>query len=1031
MAKMRKPGAKNQALLGLCLLLLLLAALGTTLAFVVTQTPSLQNIFKPLLAPEGDLVIRKTVEHPFGAAYALPDDLDFDFRVELGAEYANETVATSAGAYTADENGMIEVSLAAGASLGIPEIPADTFVRVTELQNRAGFTVDGTETREVTILEDETHTLEFCNIYSPAAVDPVNVQVEGEKKLTGRDWQPGDSFSFLLEYRLAAEEEWSSLGTKTVTYTEESPADFNRFSFTDLVQAMDLAAAGTYAFRISEQAGSLGGVSYDKVVSYFDILVGDVDMDGSLEIQDVEAYAGNASVSREGEDFLVEVEIENTYAPVDGTEAELRITKTLEDRSGQSKAPAGFRFALYHEDGTLCKLSEATTAAGESSISLIYSPVDAGKTFTYVLKEEHAGESIGGLLYDDAEYKIQVSVIDNLDGTIRALVYDYAGVGAEQEVGALDPAIPAGVSNVYAAGFENIYDPVDAEAEISGVKSLSGRALQDGEFRFALYETAADFVLAADASPIQTASNDAAGNFGFDALSFDEVGRYYYVVLEDASAALGGVIYDEARYLLTVDVRDAGGELAASVTVTDIYGEAAAIHFANRYRPVKALVRLSGEKVLEGKPLSAEAFGFQLYASDEDFEYEGEALETVWNDAEGGFHFGEMNYNEAGTWYYVVKEDASAPMKGIEYDETEYHVTVEVEDDGNGSLEPSLQLVAAKGNTRQEVEELLFENRYKAEDASLVLRGEKKLSGASLEDGMFRFELYEADADFGIDGDAIDWTSNDADGDFKFSRLKYSEEGTYHYVVLEDDSEDLHRVRYDDTVYGVIVEVEDDGEGQLVASASFLELGEDGEQEEAEELRFRNRFEPEPEDSQLKLQAKKIVLNTGSESIGPEGFQFQLVNIDTGAKYISTAGEDGLADFLLNYTEEDADESYRYRLTEINDGRANVTYSSLIYEFKVEIDLDKDGELEATVEYDGEEVEDFIASFENIYHKDAEQPVVPEQPEDPKPPVEPESPGTGDESRIFLFVGIAGGSALLLALLLLLPAGRRKQKAKK
>ena len=155
------------------------------------------------------------------------------------------------------------------------------------------------------------------------------------------------------------------------------------------------------------------------------------------------------------------------------------------------------------------------------------------------------------------------------------------------------------------------------------------------------------------------------------------------------------------------------------------------------------------------------------------------------------------------------------------------------------------------------------------------------------------------------------------------------------------------------------------------------------------------------------------------------------MNIDTGAKYISTAGEDGLADFLLNYTEEDADESYRYRLTEINDGRANVTYSSLIYEFKVEIDLDKDGELEATVEYGGEEVEDFIASFENIYHKDAEQPVVPEQPEDPKPPVEPESPETGDESRIFLFVGIAGGSALLLALLLLIPAGRRKQKAKK
>ena len=42
------------------------SALGTTLAYIVTGTDSLLNIFTSGLDPTGDLTIRKVLEHPFG-----------------------------------------------------------------------------------------------------------------------------------------------------------------------------------------------------------------------------------------------------------------------------------------------------------------------------------------------------------------------------------------------------------------------------------------------------------------------------------------------------------------------------------------------------------------------------------------------------------------------------------------------------------------------------------------------------------------------------------------------------------------------------------------------------------------------------------------------------------------------------------------------------------------------------------------------------------------------------------------------------
>jgi len=91
----------------LSVVLILCAVVGTTVAYVVTGTAPLKNVFVSGLDPEGDLVIRKAVMHPYGEDYAVPASVGFAFTVELGEAYAGETVSTSLGDMTAGETGAL------------------------------------------------------------------------------------------------------------------------------------------------------------------------------------------------------------------------------------------------------------------------------------------------------------------------------------------------------------------------------------------------------------------------------------------------------------------------------------------------------------------------------------------------------------------------------------------------------------------------------------------------------------------------------------------------------------------------------------------------------------------------------------------------------------------------------------------------------------------------------------------------------------------------------------------------------------
>lgn len=260
---------------------------------------------------------------------------------------------------------------------------------------------------------------------------------------------------------------------------------------------------------------------------------------------------------------------------------------------------------------------------------------------------------------------------------------------------------------------------------------------------------------------------------------------------------------------------------------------------------------------------------------------------------------------------------------------------------------------------------------------------------------------------------------NDAEGSFAFDAITYSEPGIHYYVICEDSSDPLPGITYDETQYRVTVIVTDIG-GQLSASAAFA-LPDGGE---AQQVVFRNTFTPSPENITVTIPIVKTVKNLGTKTLSPEGFSFLLKNLDTGAEAAAKTDTDGKAEIVLTFSEADIGKTFRYSLSETQDGRENVTYSTQVYNFQIAVALEEDNTLSAALSSDGSVTTDFSAAFENIY--DASEPTTPSQPSqptEPEQPTEPTSPdgpaGTGDSSNVGLYIALMVFSAAVVILLLL------------
>ena len=456
--------------------------------------------------------------------------------------------------------------------------------------------------------------------------------------------------------------------------------------------------------------------------------------------------------------------ITNTYS-VSSVKVSLSGHKTL---TGRGLKADEFNFQL--KDAQEKVVSTATNDAN-GSFAFDDLTFDAAGTYSYTVTEDTSNLPAGVSAVTAGPKSVTIVVTDNGDGTLSADVHKDA------------------------LEFENSYEAGAAMVQLSFAKTLSGRptALAAGEFQFQLKDDQGNVVA--------TASNDAAGTVTFPRMAFGKAGTYVYKVSEVVGSA-AGITYDADVRKVTIKVTDDGqGSLVAE---TSVDGKTT---FANTYKAASVSYDVTQDvkvsKTLTGRDLRAGEFEFELVEN-------GKVVATASNDAEGNVNFDALEYDEAGTHTYVVRE-AKGSLGGVTYDASEYVVTVSVTDDGSGRL--SAKATSADGK-------IVFKNAYSAAPTSITFGGTKVLTGAELAAGQFAFQLKDAQ------GNVVATATNAADGSLVFEPVSLDAAGEYHLTLSEvNDAQD--NVTYDDHVYQLDVTVADDGEGSLYVASYTVDGGTD------------------------------------------------------------------------------------------------------------------------------------------------------------------------------------------------------------
>lgn len=621
---------------------------------------------------------------------------------------------------------------------------------------------------------------------------------------------------------------------------------------------------------------------------------------------------------------------------------------------------------------------------------LVLTQGNAGKTYAYELTETKVGGA--GYTNDTAAHTITISVADNGDGTLTATtVID--GATYTYKTGEVHDADAATVrlTNKYAAA---------GTASIAARKQLDGRAQKAGEFNFTVTDAAGNIVA--------TGTNEADGTITFDhALAYTQadVGQHAYTVTETGSMPQGvtGVV---GKLRVTVTVADNGnGTLSTSVAYPD---EADHLTFVNKYGAgAKATVSMNGEKcydVPEGEGYNAPSiegkYAFTLEGIDGAPMPAGSdgQQKTVRNSA-GNVDFGTIDYTmaDAGkTYTYTVSEAATgASPSGVSTDSSTKKVLVSVADNGYGKV--GATVTDGDGAVLGTGSKFSFTNEYKVTGTSATITGTKRLSGRGLADGEFTFELLDEQRN------QVATTTNDAGGNLSFG-LDYDKPGEHTYTVREvvPDGGMADGVTYDTREFFAHVRVTDNGTGALEASVTYP----DGE------IAFENAYAPAATTATIRAtkRLEGAMLSAGQ-------FTFQLTDAETG-EVVQTApnAKDGSVTFLLRYTADDAGKTFTYKVSEVDDGQAGVTYDGSSHTVTVQVTDDGHGQVVATVSSDE------ALAFTNRYDAGGHGGNTPAANEggSPDTPADKRLPQTGDplaDTAVEATLAVAGLAVIAAAIL--------------
>ena len=517
--------------------------------------------------------------------------------------------------------------------------------------------------------------------------------------------------------------------------------------------------------------------------------------------------------------------------------------------------------------------------------------------YTYTITEKAGSEK--GVTYDTAKHEVKVNVTDNGQGQLVATVTGN------------NPT------------FTNTYKATPAKIAIEAKKVLNGKELEIDEFEFELKE---------GNKVVATAKNVAGGLIRFSEISYSTAGVYNYTITEKVGNKLG-VTYDKTEHPVTVEVKDNGsGQLVATVTSETPV-------FVNDYKAEPAQATIKAKKVLKGKALEADAYTFELKEG-------SDLVATAKNTASGEVAF-NVTFSAAGDYAYTITEKAGDD-KTITYDQTAYEVFVTVADDGKG------QLVATVEDADTE---RVFTNIYTAPAptaTSATLEFTKELTGRTLVDGEFQFELYEGTK-------LLDTKTNQA-GKVTFNAINYDAEGEYTYTVKEVNA-GATGITYDTEKTAVVKVTKDAATNALKATVEYP----------AGSV-FTNSFKAPAVEATIEA-TKKL---EGKE-LAADAYTFELK--EKGA-VVATAKNtvEGKVAFVRSFEEAG---TYTYTLVEKVGTEEGIEYDKTEHTVTVTVVADDQGLLTAKVSYaDGKEV-----VFTNKY-------TVPTPTPEPNPNPAPNNPGT-------------------------------------
>lgn len=275
---------------------------------------------------------------------------------------------------------------------------------------------------------------------------------------------------------------------------------------------------------------------------------------------------------------------------------------------------------------------------------------------------------------------------------------------------------------------------------------------------------------------------------------------FTYTITETGSAP--GVTNDTSVKTVSFKVTDNGkGEL----TVERVGDETKPkFEFTNAYSvtPVDSSVtdQIKVSKSLVGRELVEGEFLFELVEN-------GQVVARGANDAAGNVAMSAVRYTTAGEHGYVLREvGAGTTHNGVTFDGKSIAIHTKVVDNGEGSLVVEHALATDDAN-------VAFVNTYAHSTTSVVLGATKVLSGKALADGQFTFALTAEDG-------TVYQAKNDAAGSVAFPALTFAEPGTYVYTISEVNDKQAN-VTYDTATHRVVVNVVDDGQGNLVATVAY------------------------------------------------------------------------------------------------------------------------------------------------------------------------------------------------------------------